>query len=59
MPRILITTHASGTDGARVLLDEHVVTGDLSGGHSAAQLIERIGWALLDADASERPPPGR
>lgn len=55
MPRILITTDTRGTSKA-VLLDERIATTDLDSGHFAAQLIERIGWALLDADSAEAPP---
>jgi hypothetical protein len=42
-----------------VLLDERIATTDLASGHFAAQLIERIGWALVDADRTERRPGGR
>lgn len=52
MPRIVVTTEATAENPDRaVLLDERIVTTDLASGHFAAQLIERIGWALLDADA--------
>jgi hypothetical protein len=54
MPRIVVTTEprlpASETS---VLMDERIVTTDLDSDHFAAQLIERIGWALLDADGAE------
>jgi hypothetical protein len=42
-----------------VLLDERIAPADLSSGHFAAQLIERIGWALHDADSTEHTPTGR
>ena len=59
MPRIVVTTEPTGSRSkAAVLLDERIVTADLASGHFAAQLIERIGWALLDADGTEQEPPG-
>jgi hypothetical protein len=57
MPRIVVTTEPRGSGPeAAVLLDERIVTTDLASGHFAAQLIERIGWALLDADGNEPEP---
>ena len=51
MPQIIVTT----TDEPRsVLLDEHVCGAHLSNDHSAAQLIERLGWAINDAENTER-----
>jgi hypothetical protein len=54
MPRILVTTEQIDKPGLGVMLDEHIATSDLASNHFAAQLIERIGWALLDAEQSER-----
>jgi hypothetical protein len=57
MPRIVVTTEPRvPNSGSSVLLDERIVTADLDSDHFAAQLIERIGWALLDADGAERRP---
>jgi hypothetical protein len=50
MPRIIVTTDQSKRPSAPVLLDEHVCPDHLSDGHSAAQLIERLGWAVVDAE---------
>jgi hypothetical protein len=61
MPRILVTTGGSRrpADDA-VLLDESVVRAHLEDDHAAAQLVERIGWAVNDAaDAEERQPGSR
>jgi hypothetical protein len=55
MPRILVTTEATTQIETAVLLNERVATDDLASDHFAAQLIERIGWALLDADRTEKP----
>ncbi len=57
MPRILVTTDAVAsepTDETAVLLDEHVHSVHLSTGHAAAQLIERLAWAIGDAENAER-----
>jgi hypothetical protein len=35
-------------------LKERVTSADVSDSHVAAQLIERIGWALADAEDAER-----
>ena len=56
MPRILVTTEPGTQLDSAVLLNERIATDDLASDHFAAQLIERIGWALLDADSSEARP---
>ena len=49
MPKIIvISEHQDGE--RRVALEETVVTAHLEDEHSAAQLVERVGWALLDAE---------
>jgi hypothetical protein len=51
MPRITVTTDSSArTDEPVVLLDEHVQSVDLASGHAAAQLVERLAWAIIDAE---------
>jgi hypothetical protein len=37
-----------------VLLEERVTASHLETDHSCAQLIERLGWAVLDAEGLER-----
>lgn len=54
MPRICITTNAMGAADGAVLLDERIAASDLDSDHFAAALVERIGWALADADDAER-----
>ncbi len=54
MPRIIVTTEGSPRPDAPVLLDEWVYPEHLQDDHSAEQLIERIGWAVNDADEMER-----
>jgi hypothetical protein len=53
MPRLLVTTDPSTRAGTAVLLDEQVQAVHLSDDHSATQLIERLGWAIGDAEAAE------
>jgi hypothetical protein len=54
MARIIVTTEHSGQDKAPVLLDERVCSDHLSDDHSAAQLVERLCWAIDDAERTER-----
>ncbi|TMK25682.1 MAG: hypothetical protein E6G62_04560 [Actinobacteria bacterium] len=56
MPRILITTERADNPDVLVMLDERIATSDLSSGHFAGQLIERIAWALADAESTEHEP---
>jgi len=49
-------SHHDRTDaraGAAVTLDERIAASDLTSDHFAAGLIERISWALADADDAE------
>ncbi|HME01605.1 MAG TPA: hypothetical protein VKG38_01060 [Solirubrobacteraceae bacterium] len=56
MPRIIVTTDTpERSDEHAVLLDEGVRSVHLSTGHAAAQLIERIAWAISDAENAENP----
>jgi len=55
MPRVIVTTEPSQRRGdAPVLLDERVDSLHLSSEIAAAQLIERIAWAVSDAERAER-----
>jgi hypothetical protein len=60
MPRIIVTAEPlppQVTDERPVLLDEQVHSVYLSTGHAAAQLIERLAWAITDAEEAEGPRP--
>lgn len=50
MARIIVTTEQSKRPDGPVLLDEFVCADHLTDDHSAAQLIERLGWAVIDAE---------
>jgi hypothetical protein len=53
MARIIVTTDPIDHPNAPVLLDERVYPVHLASDHSAAQLIERLGWAINDAERTE------
>jgi hypothetical protein len=54
MPRIIVTTDSSRLPrDTSVLLDESVQSVHLSTGHAAAQLIERLAWAIDDAESAQ------
>jgi hypothetical protein len=55
MPRIIVISE--DRNGAEsVTLEERVVSAHLEDGHSAAQLVERLGWAIVDAEQAESAP---
>jgi hypothetical protein len=53
MPRIEVLTEVSGHD-PEALLTEHVPSEMLTDRHYADQLVERMGWALVDAEQREQ-----
>jgi hypothetical protein len=57
MPRILVTAEGSDGHEMAVVLQERVIPSDLESDHFSAQLVERVGWALADADEIEHRPP--
>jgi hypothetical protein len=54
MARIIVTTDATTEHTASVLMDESVYSLHLDTEHNAAQLIERLGWAIADAESTQR-----
>jgi hypothetical protein len=54
MARIIVTTDPTTDHAAPVLLDESVYPIHLDNDHNAAQLIERLGWAISDAEDTQR-----
>ncbi len=52
MPRILVLTEATDADG-EVVYSENVGAVHLEG-HAGAQLVERLRWAVRDAQLAER-----
>jgi hypothetical protein len=53
MARIIVTADTRGSDEQRILLDERVCPAHMSDEHSAAQLLERLGWAVSDAERAQ------
>jgi hypothetical protein len=54
MPRIIVTTDPSPLPAdASVWLDEHVQSVHLSTDHAAAQFVERVAWAISDAEDAD------
>jgi hypothetical protein len=61
MARIIVTADPTAErarprqpESSDVLLDERVSSIHLADGHAAEQLIERLAWAVTDAEESER-----
>jgi len=54
MARITVTTDPTTQHASPVLLDESVYSIHLSDDHAAAQLVERLGWAITDAENTQR-----
>jgi hypothetical protein len=54
MPRIIVTTDLSPLPAdVPVWLDENVQSVHLSTDHAAAQFVERVAWAISDAEDAE------
>lgn len=54
MARIMVTTDPRPGNAAPVLMDESIYSIHLDSGHDAGQLIERLVWAIGDAEELER-----
>jgi hypothetical protein len=55
MPQIIVTAdHGAGFGEGAVTLRERVNVADFQSEHFATQLLERLGWAVGDADEVER-----
>ena len=53
MARIIVTADPTQADDPPVLLEESVSSVHLSTGHAAAQLVERLAWAIADAEDAD------
>jgi len=56
MPQLLISTERHDEDAGTVVYRERVSLSDLESDHFSHQLVERVGWALHDADELEHEP---
>lgn len=55
MPQIIVAADRGAAFGeGAVMFKERVNVADFQSEHFAAQLLERLGWAVEDADAEER-----
>jgi hypothetical protein len=62
MPRVIVTADPVSSqlsDETPLLFDEQVRSVHLSTGHAAAQLVERLAWAISDAETAEGAHSGR
>ena len=53
MPKIIVISNESRHRDSAVLLSEEIQPEHLASEHHAAQLIERVGWAVTDAKDAE------
>jgi hypothetical protein len=53
MPRIIIVAECGGDPSRQVVMEERVVPAHLDTEHSSSQLIQRLGWAIVDAENLE------
>jgi hypothetical protein len=53
MPRLIVTAETNGPREPAIVHDERVPAGNLDNEHATAQLMERVGWALEDAERLE------
>jgi len=54
VPRIIVTTDLpTGAGAPAILLDELVNSVHLSTRHASEQLVERLAWAIVDAEQAE------
>jgi hypothetical protein len=53
MPQILVVSDLPENPDRAVVYRERVIPSDLESDHFSAQLVERVGWAVLDADELE------
>jgi len=51
MPQILVEADRRDDSDNRVVYRERINLSDLESDHFSGQLVERVGWAVLDADA--------
>ena len=57
MPQIIVTADRDTEAQDVVLMQERVNVADFESDHFAALLVERLGWAVSDADTVEREDP--
>jgi hypothetical protein len=53
LPTIIVLSNESTHQESAVVLSENIQPEHLASKHHAAQLIERVGWAVTDAKEAE------
>ncbi len=53
MPQIVVVTSSPDPAGETVVFRERIALSDLESDHYSGHLVERVGWAVLDADQLE------
>jgi hypothetical protein len=53
MPQILVVADVDDDTAGAVVYREGINSSDLESDHFSGQLVERVGWAVLDADELE------
>jgi hypothetical protein len=53
MPEIIVTARHDARDGHAVMLRERINAADFESERFAANLVERLGWAVVDATEAE------
>jgi hypothetical protein len=54
MPQILVVADSQTETPGPVVYRERISSADLESAHFSGQLVERVGWAVRDADEVER-----
>ena len=54
MPQILVVTDSAAEGANQVVYRERISAADLESDHFSGQLVERVGWAVRDANEAER-----
>jgi hypothetical protein len=54
MPQILVVADSQTETPGAVVYRERISSADLESAHFSGQLVERVGWAVRDADELER-----
>ena len=54
MPQILVEADRRDDSDNTIVYRERINLSDLESDHFSGQLVERVGWAVLDADELER-----
>jgi hypothetical protein len=54
MPQILVVADSQTDTSSSVVYRERISSADLESAHFSGQLVERVGWAVRDANELER-----